>query len=80
MLNNTKECWKWVHEFVIFTKRNSYTLYTTRSNPAKPVRYEMMGYDTLLTSYYDHYILDYHNFSAWKYDPAVFDIPLGKFV
>ena len=37
----------------------------------------MMGYDTLLASYYDHYIFDYHEFEAWKFNYSVFDIPTG---
>ncbi|XP_048582580.1 uncharacterized protein LOC5516093 [Nematostella vectensis] len=68
-------CAKWEHSFNIYNKVNTYTLYTTPSRPYTPVRYEMMGYDTLLSSYYDHYILDYHNFSAWKYQYSVFEIP-----
>ncbi|EDO44165.1 predicted protein, partial [Nematostella vectensis] len=70
-----KNCAKWEHSFNIYNKVNTYTLYTTPSRPYTPVRYEMMGYDTLLSSYYDHYILDYHNFSAWKYQYSVFEIP-----
>ena len=40
----------------------------------------MMGYDTLLSSYYDHYILDYHEFEAWKFNYNVLDIPTGIWV
>ncbi|XP_015757752.1 PREDICTED: digestive cysteine proteinase 1-like [Acropora digitifera] len=73
-LNGT-DCVKWEHSFTIYDKVNTYTLYTTKKRPLKPLRYEMMGYDTLLSSYYDHYILDYHEFEAWKFSYNVFDIP-----
>lgn len=72
---NGAECAKWEHSFTIYDKVNTYTLYTTKTRPLKPLRYEMMGYDTLLASYYDHYILDYHEFEAWKFNYSVFDIP-----
>lgn len=74
---NGAECAKWEHSFTIYDKVNTYTLYTTKTRPLKPLRYEMMGYDTLLASYYDHYILDYHEFEAWKFNYSVFDIPTG---
>uniref|UniRef100_A0A7M5X5G9 Uncharacterized protein n=1 Tax=Clytia hemisphaerica TaxID=252671 RepID=A0A7M5X5G9_9CNID len=35
----------------------------------------MMGYDTLLASYYDKYILMYTKFEPWKFDFSVFEIP-----
>ncbi|KAJ7387728.1 hypothetical protein OS493_001071 [Desmophyllum pertusum] len=72
---NGVECAKWEHSFTIYDKVNTYTLYTTKTRPPRPLRYEMMGYDTLLSSYYDHYILDYHQFEAWKFSYKVFDIP-----
>ena len=75
-LNGT-DCVKWEHSFTIYDKVNTYTLYTTKKRPLKPLRYEMMGYDTLLSSYYDHYILDYHEFEAWKFSYDVFNIPTG---
>ena len=37
----------------------------------------MIGYDTLLSSYYDHYILEYELFKPWKFDYATFQIPTG---
>lgn len=76
---NGEECAKWEHSFTIYDKVNTYTLYTSKTRPPRPLRYEMMGYDTLLSSYYDHYILDYHEFEAWKFSYKVFDIPTGIF-
>jgi len=75
ILNKTIPCWKWEHTFLILTKVNTYTLYTTRSLPTKPLRYEMMGYDTLLTSYYDKYILQYDKFHPLSFDFDTFEIP-----
>ncbi|XP_047134693.1 uncharacterized protein LOC100204117 isoform X2 [Hydra vulgaris] len=74
-LHDNTTCWKWEHTFTILTKVNSYTLYTTRSATPKPLLYEMMGYDTLLTSYYDKYILVYNSFNEWKFDFEIFEIP-----
>ena len=38
----------------------------------------MIGYDTLLTSYYDKYIIDYSSYEEWEYEKDVFDIPESK--
>ena len=38
----------------------------------------MKGYDILLTSYYDHYIVDYETFEKWDYEKEKFHIPQGK--
>jgi len=39
----------------------------------------MNGYDTLLVSYYDKYVIRYHSFEEWDYDPDndpdVFEVP-----
>ena len=45
-------------------------MYTTsKSELDLPVRYEMMGYDTLLGSHYDKYYLDY-NMESYKPEPT----------
>ena len=46
-----------------------------KTNPPVPVRYEMNGYDTLLTSYYDKYIIDYTLYEKWDYNKDVMLIP-----
>lgn len=38
----------------------------------------MMGYDTLLSSYYDHYVLDYEMFEPWNFNYTTLQIPTGK--
>lgn len=42
-----------------------------------PVRYEMLGYDTLLGSHYDKYVMEYYTYEPVPPDPTVFDIPEG---
>ena len=61
----------------VFKKKNTYTLYVTREKPYRPVRYIMHGYDTLLYSFYDHYIVDYLSFREWEFDFNVMKIPKG---
>ena len=61
----------------VFKKKNTYTLYVTREKPYRPVRYIMHGYDTLLHSFYDHYIVDYLSFREWEFDFNVMKIPKG---
>ena len=76
MLRGQKSA-KWQHKFKVFNKVNTYILYTTKSKPIKPLRYEMMGYDTLLSSYYDHYVLDYEVFEKWHFNYSKLQIPTG---
>lgn len=59
-------------------RNNVYTYWVEKRMPPTPVRYEMLGYDTLLTSYYDKYVIDYTSYEKWKYDKAMFDIPQSK--
>ena len=63
----------------MLTKINSYTLYTSRDQLSVPLEYDMMGYDTLLASYYDKYVLSYTKFEPWKYDFTVFEIPSSMY-
>lgn len=65
-------------------KKNTYTLWVTRAEraangaegPVLPVHYEMMGYNTLLGSHYDKYLVDYKDFST-HVDPKIFTLPEG---
>ncbi|XP_028394716.1 uncharacterized protein LOC114518884 [Dendronephthya gigantea] len=66
---------KWQHKFKVYSKVNTYILYTTKTKPVKPLRYEMMGYDTLLSSYYDHYVLDYEMIEPWDFNYTTLQIP-----
>uniref|UniRef100_A0A4W5N6C3 Zgc:110239 n=1 Tax=Hucho hucho TaxID=62062 RepID=A0A4W5N6C3_9TELE len=77
-------CEVWQNVTVVGHKKNTYTLWVTRSEGgvmggaelATPLHYEMMGYNTLLGSHYDKYLVDYKEFSS-KFDPKVFALPDG---
>jgi hypothetical protein len=69
---------KWRFEHNMMGRNNVYTFWVEKRHPPVPVRYEMVGYDTLLTSYYDKYVIDYASFEKWEYEKAIFDIPESK--
>ncbi|XP_049606676.1 digestive cysteine proteinase 2 [Syngnathus scovelli] len=77
-------CEVWQNVTTVGNKKNTYTLWVTRSekradgrtDPATPLHYEMMGYNTLLGSHFDKYLVDYKEFSA-NVDPTVFSLPEG---
>lgn len=64
----------------MFDRDNKYAFYATNTDPPKPVRFEMNGYDTLLVSYYDRYVIDYNMFEEWDYDEERFQVPKRKFM
>ncbi|XP_056019981.1 digestive cysteine proteinase 1-like [Ostrea edulis] len=63
---------KWVKVVKNGWKKNTYTMWVDSKSQA-PVRYEMMGYDTLLDSHYDKYYLDYTNYTAGPVNATVFN-------
>ncbi|XP_071477039.1 digestive cysteine proteinase 2-like [Diadema antillarum] len=64
--------------FSNLTRKSVYTFAVTRSAPVRPVRYEMMGYNTLLGSHFDKYVIDYEFFDETSAIPnTTFDIPKG---
>uniref|UniRef100_A0A6Q2XRF9 Peptidase C1A papain C-terminal domain-containing protein n=1 Tax=Esox lucius TaxID=8010 RepID=A0A6Q2XRF9_ESOLU len=77
-------CEVWQNVTTVGNKKNTYTLWVTRpeggvmggAEPPRPVHYEMMGYNTLLGSHYDKYLVDYKMFSS-EFDPKVFALPVG---
>ncbi|KAI5091760.1 hypothetical protein C0J45_18966, partial [Silurus meridionalis] len=73
-------CEVWKNVTVVGHKKNTYRLWVARPeggvSPAIPYHYEMMGYNTLLGSHYDKYLIDYSDFSP-KTDPKDFDLPAG---
>lgn len=69
---------KWQYEHKVMGRNNVYTYWVEKRQPPAPVRYEMVGYDTLLISYYDKYIIKYQTFEKWEYDKAIFKIPQGE--
>uniref|UniRef100_A0A8C6SKF6 Zgc:110239 n=1 Tax=Neogobius melanostomus TaxID=47308 RepID=A0A8C6SKF6_9GOBI len=72
-------CEVWQNVTTVGNKKNTYSLWVTRSEngpDATPLHYEMMGYNTLLGSHYDKYLVDYKVFSS-NVDPKVFSLPEG---
>lgn len=74
-------CDVWQNVTTVGHKKNTYTLWVSRAEandgaPLVPVRYQMMGYNTLLGSHYDKYEVDYNEFSN-KVDPKAFSLPEG---
>lgn len=55
-------CDVWQNVTQMGDKKNLYKVWVSKAD-GRPVRYEMIGYDTLLGSHYDRYYLDY---SDWK--------------
>ncbi|XP_067679038.1 digestive cysteine proteinase 1-like [Haliotis asinina] len=58
----------WIKRTVVGTKVNVYTMYVD-SKTKHPVSYEMMGYDSLLGSHYDKYVLDYNSYNGGQSIP-----------
>uniref|UniRef100_A0A8C5EXA4 Digestive cysteine proteinase 2-like n=1 Tax=Gouania willdenowi TaxID=441366 RepID=A0A8C5EXA4_GOUWI len=77
-------CEVWQNVTTVGNKKNTYTLWVAhpegaagiKDGTATPVHYEMMGYNTLLGSHYDKYLVDYNEFST-QVDPKVFSLPDG---
>jgi hypothetical protein len=74
-----QECELWQNVTELYGRTNTYNLWLARRNtnarPYYPVRYEMKGFNSLLGSHYDHYIIDYDVFEAATPDKDVFDVP-----
>ena len=69
----------WVNTTTFGNRTNKYYFYTSQGKDIKPVRYEMMGFDSLLGSHFDKYIVDYATYEEPGKIPAdKFDVPKGK--
>ncbi|XP_023687880.1 digestive cysteine proteinase 1-like [Paramormyrops kingsleyae] len=77
---NGKLCEVWQNVTMEGYKKNTYTLWVVRpyatDSPPVPWHYEMMGYNTLLGSHYDKYLVDYVEFSH-SVDSHAFSLPEG---
>lgn len=71
-------CLKYERKNRRYNKTNTYSFFISKTKPHRPLRYEMMGYDDMLTSHYDHYVLDYISFEPWKFNRSVFGLPKSK--
>ena len=69
---------KWEYRYLVFDMLNTHTLLVSKIGPVHPVRYEMKGYDSLMASYYDSYVLEYISFEEWKPDLDRFELPKGQ--
>lgn len=55
-------------------RRNIYTMYVDATTKY-PVRFEMKGYDTVLGSHFDYYMIEYYNFQAGQNDRGAYSVP-----
>ncbi|XP_026881924.2 digestive cysteine proteinase 1-like [Electrophorus electricus] len=73
-------CEVWKNVTIIGHKKNTYRLWVAHPDGgaavATPHHYEMMGYNTLLGSHYDKYLIDYSDFKPHT-DPKDFSLPEG---
>lgn len=72
-----RHCSVWQQIIYVNERKNKYTMWVSASplGPV-PVHYEMKGYNTLLSSHYDKYEVDYHTM-LYQIDPSVFQVPEG---
>jgi len=69
------ECNVWQNTTTFGSKKNTYTLYQNKHS-GLPLRYEMIGYDSLLGSHYDRYYIDYTDIMVQDNLPdTVFAVP-----
>lgn len=61
-------------------KKNTYTMWvnSAQADAPTPVRYEMMGFDSLIGSHFDKYVLDYFQYDTSPLPEAMFDPPQSK--
>ena len=73
----TVNCDMWQMTNIVGEKKNTYTMWINAKD-GTPVRYEMMGFDSLLGSHYDKYYVEYQTFEANpKFDDNEFAVPKG---
>ncbi|XP_068738415.1 cathepsin S-like [Montipora capricornis] len=68
-------CLKYERKNKQYNKTNAYIFYISKHKPHKPLRYEMIGYDDMLTSHYDRYVIDYVTFEPWNFNKTLFSLP-----
>jgi len=70
----TCDVWQFVDQEE--NKTNTYTFYWDSDNEV-PVRYHLMGYDSLFGSHFDEYVVDYGMIDDSPIDPEEFNPPLS---
>jgi len=72
---NNVMCDSWQLAQTTMGKTSTYNFFTARDDH-RPIRYQMMGYDSLLGSHYDLYLLDYQNVTTnAQFATSCFDQP-----
>ena len=75
---NGEKCRVWQNVTLVGKKRNTYTLYQSKRT-GLPLRYEMIGYDSLLGSHYDRYYIDYTDVMVQdKLPDSAFQVPASE--
>ena len=75
---NGQLCNVWRLEYKEYKKTNTYTMWVSHYNNY-PVRYEMMGYESLFgTHHYDKYIIDYSHFKTAFIPETQFEPPASE--
>ncbi|KAL4237142.1 hypothetical protein ACF0H5_005522 [Mactra antiquata] len=69
-----KMCDVWYMEDKDGNKVNKYTMWVNPDSNS-PVRYEMMGFDSLLGSHFDKYLMDYFEYNTSPIPASTFDTP-----
>lgn len=68
-------CDKWQLKTTYGSRVNTYTLWVSKATK-KPIKYDMIGFDSLIGSHYDRYYLIYENFdNTIRPNPIVFEVP-----
>ena len=76
LLGNNASVWQMIS--IQGQKKNTYTMWVDLTGPqTKPLQYEMMGYDTLLGSHYDKYVLTYNIYEPGPISNDIFNVPKG---
>lgn len=76
---NNQICDDWKLSTTVLDSTSTYDLYVSRST-GMPVRYTMQGYDSLIGSHYDLYVVDYINvtLSDQGWPSTLFDKPMDQ--
>lgn len=76
-VNHPSTCELWRRKDIVGEKSSTYSFwfkYDVKTGEPIPVSYEMAGYNNLLGSHYDHYIIHYTNFRDGLLNEELFNI------
>ncbi|XP_055296753.1 uncharacterized protein LOC129565667 [Sitodiplosis mosellana] len=78
------KCDKFVYEEIIDRNSQKYTMWVRyvempdSTRKPIPIRFEVLGWDNLIGAHYDHYHLDYNNYSSDEIPDAIYTLNTGK--